>query len=55
MKPDQNWFNGVEFFQDRGVPISSYPLSLEDLDKYLSSSRPPSGAEGANDSKNHGH
>jgi hypothetical protein len=30
----QNWFNGREFFPS-GVPISTYPLSLEEIDRWL--------------------
>jgi hypothetical protein len=49
MKP--NLFNGVEFFPN-GVPVSTFRLSLEDLDKYLGSSSSTSGVEKADESKN---
>jgi hypothetical protein len=51
MKPEK-LFNGVEFFP-AGVPISSHPLSLEELDKYLGVGSPPSNVEGADESKIH--
>jgi hypothetical protein len=51
MKPDNNWFNGKEFFP-HGVPVSSHPVTLEELDK-LGAGSPPSGAEGADESDAH--
>jgi len=48
MKPEQNWFNGREFFP-RGVCISSHTISLKELDK-IGDGSPPSGAEMADDS-----